>query len=275
MKILFVTNASGPDYMSDMVFHGGKTTEGIEMYESTKLSYMYDDLTNKNNLYGQGFTIYGKINSSLFLEMPSDVSELIQNKFFDKIIYGSIWRCDDYFNIVSKSYSKEDIIIIDGEDEMDRINYNYLGGGLYFKREYYNKINGVYPINFGVPSELVIDKIGDKKKLISDIIPNSNKNYSFSDEKDYYIEYSNSWYAHTKKKAGWDCLRHYEIMMNGCIPLFEDLENCPINTLVNLPKKEIINFSKYKEQNLEQNDFILDYTKRNLTTKNIIQNILQ
>jgi hypothetical protein len=274
MKILFVTNASGPDYMSDMVFHGGKTTEGVEMYESTKLWYMYDDLINKDSLYGKGFTMYGKIKSSSFLETPLSIPELIQNKFFDKIIYGSIWRCDDYFNIVSKSYPKEDIIFIDGEDEMDRINTNYLGSGLYFKREYNQTIDGVYPINFGVPEELVINKVTEKTKIISDIIPNSNKNYTFDIEEDYYSEYSNSWYAHTKKKGGWDCLRHYEIMMNGCIPLFEDLENCPTNTLVNLPKKEIINFSKYKDQNLEQNDFILDYTKRNLTTKNIIKNII-
>jgi hypothetical protein len=157
---------------------------------------------------------------------------------------------------------------------MDRINYNYVGSGLYFKREYNNKIDGVYPINFGVPSELIIDKVGEKTKLISDIVPNSNKNYSFNNEYDYYMEYSNSWYANTKKKAGWDCLRHYEIMMNGCIPLFEDLDNCPLNTMVNLPKKEIIKFSSYKEKNIEQNNFILEYTKKNLTTKNIIQNIL-
>jgi hypothetical protein len=275
MNILFVTNASGPDYMSDMVFHGGKTVFGKTFYESRKMWYMYDDVPNKNSLYGNGFTMYGKISSSLYSELPSNINDLIYNKFFHKIIYGSIWRCNDYFDIVSKVYVKDDIIIIDGEDELDRINYNFSQRGRYFKREYSNKIDGVYPISFSVPKELVLSDVTEKSKLISDIIPNSTKNYSYNNEIDYYSEYSKSWYAITKKKGGWDCLRHYEIMMNGCIPLFEDLDNCPSYTLHNFPKKEIIEFSKSMEMNLDQNKFILEYTRKNLTTKNLIKNLLQ
>jgi hypothetical protein len=64
-------------------------------------------------------------------------------------------------------------------------------------------------------------------------------------------------------------------MMNGCIPIFEDLDNCPQFTLNNFPKKEIIEFSKSMEMNLEQNKFILEYTRKNLTTKNLIKNLLQ
>jgi hypothetical protein len=274
MNILFVTNASGPDYMSDMIFHGGKSTFGKTFYESRKMWYMYDDLVNKNNLYGRGFTMYGKINSSFYSELPSNINDLIYKKFFDKIIYGSIWRCSDYFDIVSKVYSKDDIIFIDGEDELDRINYNFVNKGKYFKREYLNKIEGVYPISFSVPEELVLTDVTEKTKLISDIIPNSNKNYSYDNETEYYSEYSKSWYAMTKKKGGWDCLRHYEIMMNGCIPLFEDLDNCPHLTLNNFPKKEIIEFSNSMEMNLDQNKFILEYTRKNLTTKKNFNYIL-
>ena len=43
-------------------------------------------------------------------------------------------------------------------------------------------------------------------------------------------------FAHTIKKGGWDCLRHYEIMANGCIPIFKDLDKCPSNTLISFPK---------------------------------------
>ena len=274
MNILFVTNAFGPDYMSDMVFHGGKSIFGKSFFESRKMWYMYDDLTDKSSLYGRGFTMYGKLNSSLYSTLPSNINDLINNKFFDKIIYGSIWRCSDYFDIVTKNYKKEDIIIIDGEDEQDRINYGFVHRGLYFKREYLNKTDGVYPINFGIPEELILKNVSDKEKLISDIIPNNTKTYLFDREEDYYREYSKSCFAHTKKKGGWDCLRHYEIMMNGCIPIFEDLENCPINTLTHIPKKEIIEFSKSINSDLEKNQFILDYTKNNLTTKKLIENIL-
>jgi hypothetical protein len=30
-----------------------------------------------------------------------------------------------------------------------------------------------------------------------------------------------------QKKGGWDCLRHYEIIGNGCMPYFENIEKCP------------------------------------------------
>ena len=60
--------------------------------------------------------------------------------------------------------------------------------------------------------------------------------------------YKKSIFALTYKKSGWDCLRHYEILMNGCIPLFLDIKNCPINTISNLPKDQLIyylnNFDK-------------------------------
>ena len=42
-------------------------------------------------------------------------------------------------------------------------------------------------------------------------------------------------------------MRHYEILANGCIPIFLDLENCPINTLTNLPKKCLLYCKKLYE----------------------------
>jgi hypothetical protein len=273
MKILFITNASGPDYMSDMVFHGGKMSLVHDFYESTKMWYMYDDITNKETLYGRGFTMYGKIPANYNLPLLDNVITLINNKFFDKIIYGSIWRCNHYFDIVSKIYDKNDIIFIDGEDT-ELINYTYLNKGKYFKREYNDNIEGVYPINFCVPKELILSRLINKDKIISDIVPNFNKNYSFVNENDYYNEYARSWYAHTQKKGGWDCLRHYEIMMNGCLPIFNDLENCPKNTLTFIPKKEIIEFGKSQHILPENNEFILNHMKNNLTTKHIFNYIL-
>ena len=47
-------------------------------------------------------------------------------------------------------------------------------------------------------------------------------------------------------KGGWDCLRHYEILMNGCIPLFLDIKNCPKDTISTLPKKKLINLHATK-----------------------------
>ena len=76
------------------------------------------------------------------------------------------------------------------------------------------------------------------------------------------------------KKGGWDCLRHYEIMMNGCIPIFEGLIDCPQLTLTTLPKSELLKMTQSKECNPEYTEFILNYTKNNLTTKHMIEKII-
>ena len=38
--------------------------------------------------------------------------------------------------------------------------------------------------------------------------------------KNYNIMYQNSIFALTYKKAGWDCFRHYEILMNAVFLFF-------------------------------------------------------
>lgn len=53
----------------------------------------------------------------------------------------------------------------------------------------------------------------------------SNYRYGPDDEAAYHKMYQNSLFALTKKKGGWDCLRHYEILANGCIPIFETLSS--------------------------------------------------
>ncbi len=75
-------------------------------------------------------------------------------------------------------------------------------------------------------------------------------------------------------------MRHYEILGNYCMPYFIGLENCPKNTLANLPKdlllegRELIsNFNEQKYYIIL--DEIFDYTKNNLTTKNIANYLLE
>ena len=94
----------------------------------------------------------------------------------------------------------------------------------------------LYPITFSIPECKIISRIPEKKKLLSSIIPGDNSTYTFKTEIDYYNEYRTSMFAITCKKYGWDCLRHYEIIANGCIPYFKDLELCPQGTMALLPK---------------------------------------
>jgi len=143
----------------------------------------------------------------------------------------------------------------------------------------------LYPITFSIPEEKIINYIPSKTKLLSDLIPGKIETYIYNNEKDYYSEYRKSYFAITTKKAGWDCLRHYEILANGCIPYFPDLTECPENTLSLFPKKLILEgnllYNKFKNDNQinisEYNELLvklLHYVLNNLTTKKIASYVL-
>ena len=59
--------------------------------------------------------------------------------------------------------------------------------------------------------------------------------YAFGphEESEYKRAYSESYFGSTKKKAGWDCMRHYEIVASGAVPFFdEDPTRAPSSTPV-------------------------------------------
>ena len=109
----------------------------------------------------------------------------------------------------------------------------------------------------------------------------SSSKYIFENEKDYYENYQKSYYGITKKKGGWDSMRHYEILANKCVPLFENLTECPELTLTTLPKKSLIEIKeKYDEKKISEIDYfkyqsdLFEYCKNNLTTDSLANYIL-
>lgn len=157
----------------------------------------------------------------------------------------------------------------------------------------HNRYNNkhVYPISFSIPYEKIVTGIPNKTKLLATIVPGKPDTYIFGNsEKDYYADYQCSLFGITTKKAGWDCMRHYEIMANGCIPYFPDITNCPIETMTNIPKDLIIEgnqlYIKYKSlsfdtiQSLYKDEYtsfidrILLYTRNHLTTEHTAKYIL-
>lgn len=150
----------------------------------------------------------------------------------------------------------------------------------------------IFPIHFSIPEEKIVKKIPIKKKIIANIIPGKRETYIFENEKDYYQDYQNSMFAFTYKKMGWDCLRHYEIIANGCIPYFIDIEKIPKNTMFRFPKEQIqksnqlyeriqykktieeVSVEEWKEYN-EFIQFYLEYMNSYLTTKSVASYILQ
>lgn len=149
----------------------------------------------------------------------------------------------------------------------------------------------MYPINFSIPKEKICETFQTKTKILSDLIPADMSTYIYNNEEDYYNEYKKSYFAITKCRGGWDCMRHYEIIANGCVPYFIDIEKCPINTMTLLPKDLIIEGNKlyntFKDKNInELNEEAIDeynilrtklmeHTKNHLTTEKMAEYILQ
>jgi hypothetical protein len=54
-------------------------------------------------------------------------------------------------------------------------------------------------------------------------LPGAGGGYKFTTEAEYYADLRSARFGITTKRAGWDCLRHYEIAVNGAVPCFRDL----------------------------------------------------
>ena len=133
----------------------------------------------------------------------------------------------------------------------------------------------IYPIGFSIPKEKIVNKVPKKEKVLATIIPGNLDTYIFNDEQSYYEDYQTSNYALTTKKGGWDCLRHYEILANGCIPIFPKLQECPPTTMTFLPKELIQNANNDIQNYYLYACKLLDYTKQHLTTEAMSSYILE
>jgi hypothetical protein len=149
----------------------------------------------------------------------------------------------------------------------------------------------IHPITFCIPEEKIVKSILMKTKILSSLIPGRIETYIYNTEEEYYNEYRQSFFAITTKKSGWDCMRHYEIIANGCIPYFPNIEQCPPYTMALLPKTLFIQgnqlFNQFSHKNINElttNDIkvysellvqFLDYTRENLTTHHMANYMIE
>jgi hypothetical protein len=174
---------------------------------------------------------------------------------------------------------------------------------LYFKREwtpatlrsrYYNLVPeklaawlptpvNLRPIPFSIPPEKIVAAPLEKKKKFAQhlVDPEAAARFGgstqgvFATEADYFHDLQTSMFAVTTKRSGWDCLRHYEIAANGCVPCFRDLDhkpatcaphdlnrdNCIIYHSVDDLERQIAGLSPAAYQVLQQN--ALNWARRN------------
>lgn len=139
----------------------------------------------------------------------------------------------------------------------------------------------IFPISFSIPACKIAQEIPVKKRYLSRMIPGNPESYIYETEEDYYEQYRESWFAKTIQKAGWDCLRHYEILANGAIPYFPELSKCPPQTMTTFPKQLVLQGNRLFEMGApsevcrELIKELLEYTRAHLTTRATAQGILE
>lgn len=299
MKIL-VFGRNQTDYMQDDLYHGLKSLYGTDVECNTHIEYLYKDYQEDlAYLYGRGFSYAKNLDPALRVVVSEkEISEKLDSKYYDAVIYLSFFRCNQQFDEITKKIDKIKIALVDGEDD------NILGfspsGFKTFKRELLIEPNAfLFPISFSIPEEKITQEVIEKTKNFSDYLPsidhisrpNARKlalplghkfqtdQYKFKEEQDYYKEYQVSKYAFTFKKGGWDCKRHYEILANKCVPLFPDVDDLPQHIMTTYPKKFLSDVYKnyFKVTNDVYNqwlEYLFDYTKNNLTTKHLAKYVL-
>lgn len=234
MKILFITENSNYDYLRDSIFIG-LVNNGHEVIDTNYL-WMMGPLSEEEafNTFCRGFT-YGNVLSGdrKFIDRAG-IEEKINAHYYDLVIYGSLRRCFDYYDAVKKHYKRSEIVFLDGEDDQ-RIDFSLAREGVYFKRELSIDASYALPISFSIPSCKLCYGLVTKTRSEAFITPYDKSTYIYTKEEDYYNDYRESVFAYTCRKGGWDCLRHYEIVANKCLPYFMDYDGKPTYTMVKWP----------------------------------------
>lgn len=318
MKILFISSSRGIDYQCHCLFHGLCELKDVTVYIVNDQPFMFTDypIERKSELYGMGFSISCRVPSNKrIVHEKAKALKNIETHYYDLVIYGEISRCLDLWDTVKNHYLKNEIICVEGSDFMhpylnrklkygstilkpfgykkaievhdwvkraEQTYYECLKHATVFKRELHrNYIGECFPINFAIPKDNIVKDVPLKNRTMAFIVPGKIDTYIYKTEEDYYKGYQDAYWGTTYKKAGWDCLRHYEILCNGCIPYFPDIARCPETIMVTFPKSIIkytnIIYENEKYDHEELNYYIrllLDYTREFLTTEALAKYVL-
>ncbi|CAK0833822.1 unnamed protein product, partial [Prorocentrum cordatum] len=96
------------------------------------------------------------------------------------------------------------------------------------------------PISFGIPKEDIVACLPSKATSFAPLRPGHMSTYIFPistfGELEYKRMYREARFALCPKKWGWETMRLYEILANGCIPILGDLQEVPRGALAFLDR---------------------------------------
>lgn len=217
----------------------------------------------KHRLRGNGFTLYGLLEDTEYLieHRKLSVHSLIKQAdliiFTDIINQFGIYKSIKNKNRVAILDGGDHTQLIPYENLKGNWNINpsiFLGNfsdSLYFKREFLDYdalfkfkiikwtntfrlkkiLKSLRTISFSIPKEKITYDVFKNKTFNAHIVdeellalfPKSSSDYLFTTEKSYYEDLKASKFGITSKRAGWDCLRHYELAANGAVLCFRNL----------------------------------------------------
>ncbi|GMI08493.1 hypothetical protein TrVE_jg6690 [Triparma verrucosa] len=140
MKVLFLGGNEGVDYVRDSLLHGFKVLmreRGGEVVDFVRPGHMYlKDFKGRNEeLYGLGYTYSHWIESWGDDVYRGNIKERLEQREFDLVVFGSVYRGMPFWEEVREHYGKEEIVLVDGEDEHGRGKEELWGEGWFFMRE--------------------------------------------------------------------------------------------------------------------------------------------
>lgn len=319
MRILFFAYGKGCDYQGTLLLHGLYQIKDLEVFIQEDVPWLFTDYEGDiKKLYGKGVNITKLVDPSRRrIHTKAEIENGLKSHWYDLVIYGSTWIQTPMLDLTLKYYKKNEIFFIDGADEDFGLRKNYISlnglfdpmlpiwyipvkqrkraldlssKGTYFKREISDKYKRFFiPISFAYPEQLFCDEksLLEKHLMMATIYPGRTETYIYEDAESYNKGYQEARFGTTFKKAGWDCYRHYEILANGCIPYFPNIEKCPDKTMFLFPKNiiKITNdlYVKWKEEGFEDSSeqvyeyyqrLLYKYAKLFLTTKSLAEYVI-
>ena len=256
-KVLVLREGRHCDFVADMVWINLAIDKRINLFCNSYPSFLFETngIYSRNIRYahGSGFTLYGKLKKSEFIDCCVSDYEIFYDEY-DYVIYPSIRKFDKYFWVSLKRFGREKVIAIDGnDDECISWHSKYC---IYFKRETscIAQASGINPIQYFIPKPILKNiknqtkEFTSKKYLLAPCDPRDRSTFIYTKEKDYFQQYKESFFAYTEIRGGADALRHYEIIASGAVPYFGDLELIPKYCLNNYPKKLQLEANNLYEQ---------------------------
>ena len=264
LRILFLTD-DREEYQADGLLHGLRQLPWVEVVDYPRKDCMYEGgrqsiVAPQFGVRGGGFSLYGLLQEPVGGVDRSHIKRRLAGGWFDAVLISNVWRQWGLILQWRELLAAQPLLLLDGDDDQrlyprsgTRVRQFGIGTGLtnllqlpnthMFKRELTNRSRkwglrlNIHPLAFSIPESLISQQLPNKSQLFPSHIVDQNlsnklgasSNYVFADEQSYRSDLASSRFGITTRRAGWDCLRHYEIAAAAAVICFRDLEQKPVS----------------------------------------------